>query len=119
MNGSYSADSSVTKANDTTNPKNPYSSILQLVYDNAYGDPGSNPAAKHNLKTGSQIPVEIIAEVDRKIDDGKPFSGAFQFSDYTFDNNNQPVRDQCVNVPQGIWRVTGSTETNCGGASLF
>ncbi len=43
---------------------------------------GSNPA-KHNLKTGGQVPVEIIAEVDRKIDDGKPNSGGFQFSEYT------------------------------------
>ena len=34
------------------------------------------------MKTGGQMPVEIIAEIDRKIDDGKPATGAFQFSPY-------------------------------------
>ena len=34
----------------------------------------------HNLKTGSQVPVDIMAEVDRKIDDGAPNTGGFQFS---------------------------------------
>ena len=43
---------------------------------------GLHRPKKHNLKTGGQVPVEIIAEVDRKIDDGKPNSGGFQFSEY-------------------------------------
>jgi len=40
---------------------------------------GASPA-RHHIKTGSQIPVEIIAEVDRKIDDGDALKGGFQFS---------------------------------------
>jgi len=64
----------------STTPNNPYNVFLQLVFDGAYGSATS--AQRHNLKTGAQIPVEIIAEVDRKIDDGRPFSGSFQFSTY-------------------------------------
>src|SRR5215471_11410994 len=63
LNGSVSAPAT------TNNPVNPYSVYLTLVYDNNYGT--GTPPAKHNLKTGSQVPVEIMAEVDRKIDDGQ------------------------------------------------
>ncbi len=54
------------------------------MYDEVYGT-GTVAApitAKHNLKTGSQVPVEIMAEVDRKIDDGLPYAGGFQYSVY-------------------------------------
>jgi prepilin-type N-terminal cleavage/methylation domain-containing protein len=81
LNGSYSAGSGVTAPAEGVAPKNPYSVFMQIVYDGVYG-PGTIATpqpAKHNVKTGGQIPVEIIAEVDRKIDDGKPASGAFQF----------------------------------------
>src|SRR5262245_20606659 len=80
LNGSYAAASGVAAPADDNTPKNPYSQYVQVVYDAVYGDPGATPPAKHNVKTGSQVPVEIIAEVDRKIDDGKPYTGSFQFS---------------------------------------
>ena len=81
MNGSYNATSTTTTPADDNTPKNPYSVYLQLIYDGNYGDPGSTSSSKHNLKTGTQVPVEIIAEVDRKIDDGRPYTGSFQFSE--------------------------------------
>jgi prepilin-type N-terminal cleavage/methylation domain-containing protein len=74
----------------TTTPTNPYNVYLQLVFDGAYGQTAPS-ALRHNLKTGAQIPVEIIAEVDRKIDDGRPFSGAFQFSAYQGNGAAAPV----------------------------
>src|SRR5690349_4928060 len=80
LNGSYTFTDAapVAPTGDASTPKNPYSSYLSLEYDNTYGT--GTPPAKHNLKTGTQVPVEIIAEVDRKIDDGLPYNGAFQFS---------------------------------------
>ena len=74
---------------------------------------------KHNLKTGGQVPVEIIAEVDRKIDDGKPESGGFQFSEYepTANAALAPIKGNC-DLGGTSWNVSGG-ETNCGGASLF
>jgi prepilin-type N-terminal cleavage/methylation domain-containing protein len=120
MNGSYNmATSSVSIPGDDNNPKNPYSVYVQLIYDNVYGMPGSNPPSKHNLKTGGQVPVEIVAEVDRKIDDGKPASGGFQFSEYTPSTGTQPDSTSCTTGgANALWAVTGS-DTNCGGASLF
>jgi prepilin-type N-terminal cleavage/methylation domain-containing protein len=115
MNGSYSATSG-SAVSDSTTPKNPYSQFIELVYDDQYGDLGVTPTFRHNLKTGSEVPVEILAEVDRKIDDGKPFAGAFQFSPFTGPDGTAPVDLECVDA--GNWHISNS-QTNCGGASLF
>ena len=105
-----------------THPKNPYSSFLELQYDNIYGT-GTVPA-KHNLKTGAQVPVEIIAEVDRKIDDGLPYNGAFQFSIYAPGGGTPPIAtgggQACINATPtpNVWAISGGS-TNCGAVSLF
>lgn len=109
INGSYVYGATDT---DTTTPKNPYAGYLQLVYDNVYGAAGNS--TRHNLKTGKQVPVNILAEVDRKIDDGNPYGGAFQFSTYA-----GPAVADCVVVgPPASWNVAGENN-NCGGASIF
>jgi prepilin-type N-terminal cleavage/methylation domain-containing protein len=121
LNGSYTLAASNTSAPiDTNNPKNPYSVYIQIIYDANWGATG-NTIQKHNLKTGSQIPVEIIAEVDRKIDDGLPFAGGFQYSTYVPAPGSPltPVTD-CVNTgaTPPTWNIGGGS-TNCGAASLF
>jgi prepilin-type N-terminal cleavage/methylation domain-containing protein len=107
----------------STTPNNPYNVFLQLVFDGAYGSATS--AQRHNLKTGAQIPVEIIAEVDRKIDDGRPFSGSFQFSAYRGNGAAAPqvgataAAPNCANTTgAGNWNSTAG-ESNCGGAVVF
>lgn len=123
LNGSYAA--SGTVPDDANNPKNPYSTYLQIVYDGAYGI-GTASTQKHNLKTGTQVPVEIIAEVDRKVDDGNPLSGGFQFSVYdggtgtapTLTGTSPTVGCLTAATAPAAWAISlGST--NCGGASLF
>jgi prepilin-type N-terminal cleavage/methylation domain-containing protein len=116
MNGSYSATSGAA-VDDTTTPKNPYSQFIELVYDGIYGSgtTGTPAALKHNLKTGNQVPSEILAEVDRKIDDGKPTSGAFQFAAFSA-TGTAPTLASCA--PSNIWAIT-APQTDCGGASLF
>lgn len=117
MNGSYTmASSSVSVPEADNTPVNPYSVFVQIIYDNAYGIGGSSPD-KHNLKTGGQVPVEIIAEVDRKVDDGRPDTGAFRFSDYA-PPNAVPPGAGCYTGTPPLWNVSGG-DPNCGGASLF
>ena len=121
LNGSYTAGSGINVPSDLTSPKNPYSVYMQIVYDGVYGvGTTSTPQpAKHNVKTGGQIPVEIVEEVDRKIDDGKPLSGAFQFSTYAPTGFTAPAIGNCVSAAPGTpWKFTGG-ETNCGTASLL
>ncbi|MFN0318314.1 MAG: prepilin-type N-terminal cleavage/methylation domain-containing protein, partial [Burkholderiales bacterium] len=93
LNGSFVSGASAVGPTDQTSPKNPYGTLLELVYDNVYDMNGTGGAAKHNLKTGSQVPIEIIAEVDRKIDDGLPGQGSFQFSLYQGNAASAPDPD--------------------------
>jgi prepilin-type N-terminal cleavage/methylation domain-containing protein len=124
INGTYTW---AAVASAATNPVNPYNIFLELVYDGVHGNaaiPG-NGVQKHNLKTGGQIPVEIIAEVDRKIDDGLPYGGTFQFSTYQGNNaaaptQGAPANPSCTSAiaVAAVWNATNGS-TNCGGASLF
>jgi hypothetical protein len=62
--------------------------------------------------------VEIRAEVDRKVDDGLPDAGGFQFSTYV-PSGTAPNPATCTNAgPPVIWAINQG-DTNCGGASLF
>ncbi|HWQ38596.1 MAG TPA: prepilin-type N-terminal cleavage/methylation domain-containing protein [Burkholderiales bacterium] len=106
----------------TTTPLNPYNVRVQLIYDGVYGI-ASSGAARHNIKTGAQIPVEIIAEIDRKIDDGLPYTGGFQFSAYQGGAAAAPTENganTCTsgNTTAATWNATNGV-TNCGGASLL
>ena len=117
LNGSFAVTSGDTTATDANNPKNPYSVYIQIIYDANWGVTG-NTIQKHNLKTGSQVPVEIIAEVDRKIDDGLPYAGGFQYSTYV-PSGTALTPSACVNAgPPATWAINLG-DTNCGGASLF
>ena len=121
INGTYTCAGAVAA---TTNPTNPYAIPLQLVFDGVYGI-ASAGAVRHNLKTGNQIPVDIIAEVDRKVDDGQPYTGGFQFSVYTSGAGVAPTESAAATpactsdaTTAARWNaINGST--NCGGASLF
>jgi len=110
------ANSGVSVPDESNSARNFYSGIfLQLVFDNIWG-PAGNAVSKHHLNTGGLVPVEIIAEVDRKIDDGKPYSGAFQFSPYARAGDVAPNPATCVSGSD--WGISGG-DSNCGGASLF
>lgn len=123
INGTYTCGATENPPGGVlTTPVNPYGVRMQLIYDGAYGIAGAG-AARHNLKTGSQIPVEIITEVDRKIDDGAPYTGGFQFSAYDAGTGNPPTEGApgtCTNgaAVSSIWLATNGF-TNCGGTSTF
>ena len=112
-----------TESNATT-PVNPYNVYVRLIYDGTYGI-ASGGAPRHNIKTGAQIPVDILAEVDRKIDDAVPYAGSFQFSAYQGNaakapTEGAPVAPACTsgNTIAAVWNATNNS-TNCGGASLL
>ena len=99
----------------------------QIIYDGVYG--GGTTAApsplRHNIKTGSQIPVHLLAELDRKIDDGMPNTGSFQFSRYQgngaaapADGGNALPAGTSATTAAGMWNATNGSN-NCGAASLL
>lgn len=102
-------------------PTNPYSRFLQIIYDNNYDATAANPAtARHNLKTGNQVPSDILAEVDRKVDDGNAATGGFRSSTYGGATGAAAITSSgtCFTAGTGAWIATNPA-TNCGGASLF
>lgn len=124
LNGSYNMAPAAALFNDDNTPKNPYNIYLQLIYDNVYSDTSGTPPPKHNLKTGAQVPIEIISEVDRKIDDGNGLRGGFRYSIYQGNAPAAPLAPAAAHATgvctsdQGIWFIPFG-DTNCGGASLF
>jgi prepilin-type N-terminal cleavage/methylation domain-containing protein len=121
ITGTYTCN---TADGPTTSPVNPYGVYMQVVYDNVYGI-ASGGATRHNIKTGSQVPVDIIAEMDRKIDDGAPYTGGFQFSTYQGNGAAAPTESNTAspactstNTIAAVWNATNGS-TNCGGASLL
>ncbi len=91
---------------------------------NAYGAPmmfsWGNMAAgtrqqSHQLRTGRSIPVNVLAEVDRKVDDGVPRNGSFQ-------NDRQAKNSTCAtgSGAKSSYRLTTSNpEADCGGVYIF
>jgi prepilin-type N-terminal cleavage/methylation domain-containing protein len=61
----------------TTCPDNGFGAGMNLSYGNQIRG-GAAAVDTHELITGRGIPVEVIAELDRKVDDGEPESGAMQ-----------------------------------------
>jgi prepilin-type N-terminal cleavage/methylation domain-containing protein len=104
-----------TESSSTT-PTNPWGAYYQLIYDNKYVDSGT-PSNRHNLKTGNKVPVNVIAELDRKVDDGNALRGTVRFSDYA-GSGTGPTPANCYDTTSGVWNVSGG-EANCGAAILF
>lgn len=110
LSGSYRCSSNTT-IDPTTTPTNAFNQFLQLAYDNNFT--GNNSTSRHNLKTGSQMPSYLLAEIDRKIDDGSALEGAFRGSSYT---TGAAVDPSCWDNTTGIW---ASSAQNCSGARFF
>jgi prepilin-type N-terminal cleavage/methylation domain-containing protein len=127
INGSYTMDTSGVAAPAPGNtPTNPIGTYMQLVYDGQWGVSANllDNVLKHNIKTGNQVPVEIISEVDRKIDDGNPYTGSFQYSTFVGSGGQLDVggtdENSCTSsdASTAIWQTTNG-QPNCGGASLL
>jgi hypothetical protein len=94
-----------TTAGPKTSPSNAYGSWFNLQFDASYQ--GSNgTASRHNLNTGHQVPSNVLAAIDRSIDDGNPNTGAFRAPDFP-----DPSCYSGIN-----WSFHG---TNCQGVSLY
>ena len=92
-----------------TSPLNRYEQPLELVFDDQYA---GTATARHNLKTGARIPSNLLAEVDRKIDDGTATTGDFRAALAA-----AITASECYTTA-GAWQ-SENPGNNCMGASLF
>jgi prepilin-type N-terminal cleavage/methylation domain-containing protein len=109
INGTYTCNTAPTQA---TNPTNPYGQPLVLTFDGAYS--GTVTPSRHNLKTGGQIPSDILGEIDRKIDDGNSLQGSFRAQT----GGTVAAAADCYGVATGVWKST-DVGPNCGGTTMF
>lgn len=122
--GQYFLNPGETAASDSNSPKNRFGIHLQIAFDANFGLDASKNAC-HNIKTGNQVPASLLAEADHKFDDGRPHSGAFQFSTYTVPggiapDNSGAAASSCVSgqALDARWNATAGL-ANCGAASLL
>jgi hypothetical protein len=110
ISGTYVCAAAVSAA---TSPSNPYGQFLNIVFDGNYADATASPS-RHNLKTGAAVPSDILAEMDRKIDDGDAVHGSFRAQ---LLGGVAATTTDCYSAA-GVW-VASPGGPNCGGASLF
>lgn len=133
--------SKATKPSAKNSLINRYGGVMAIFHDAdyyAYRTAASKGGASPELmiKSGNRLPSNIIAEVDRKIDDGTANEGDFTFSEYVAGGvpnakSNQPKVLECVSkstsaqsgpsnkIVAGIlyWRHASANppiESNCG-----
>jgi len=91
---------------------------------NSYGTPmmfswgssadGTNRRA-HELRTGRGLPVEVVAELDRKVDDGIPRTGSFQI-----DQRQNANTCRAGNGATSTYRITvANPQTDCAGVFIM
>jgi hypothetical protein len=78
-------------------------------------------AVRHNFNTGNLVPASVLAEIDRKLDDGFATTGAVRFS-YVDTAGVPPAAERCFDtlaVAAGLWRIGNGEDTNCGATWLL
>ena len=118
ITGSYVSGAAVAAATTANSPSNPYGSLVELEFDTTYREGNNGGAdtgtARHNLKTGANIPSDIMAEVDRKVDDGLAGTGQMRHSTF----GGTAAYATCATAATGAWQ-SATPNANCGGALLF
>jgi hypothetical protein len=121
LTGAYRMAAIAEAVSAANTPSNPYNAFMEITHDAIYSIVTGDPAAviRLNVKMGNQIPVEIMTEVDRKVDDANAGRGTLRFSVYQgVGTAAAPTPAQCFTAGTGVW-LTTTNEVNCGGASLF
>jgi hypothetical protein len=124
INAAFTATSGTVSPGPDNTARNVYGGYMQVVFDTRWGY-STNPVRRHNIKTGNFIPVDVVAELDRKLDDGLPTSGRFQFTPYTgggplleWGGTDDSCTSQDIADPSTVWNTT-SGWGNCAGATIF
>jgi hypothetical protein len=123
LRGNYQMLTSAVAAPAPDNtPSSVFGGYLEIAFDSTWGY-STNTAARHNIKTGNYVPAAVLAEVDRKIDDGLPGAGHFQFSTYAGAGAAPAVggtADGCTDAdsPAAAWLERAGSD-NCGAATLL
>ena len=118
INGSYTCTAAASPASA---PTNPYGQYFDLIFDNGYAVPAApGPVAtnRHILKTGGNVSSDLLAEIDRKVDDGDPAQGSYR-GQTTGTVGAAATCFTIVAAPAPSTWMTAPAGPNCGGSSLY
>lgn len=123
IQGSYTGRGTDLSAADTDKaPRNAFNGFLILFRSDDYEPAKDSPAERLNLTLGRNIPVNVMRELDLKVDDGLPHSGVLRHaltSGSTFGEVGQSVA-ACVDTTKTppIWDIAGNEEI-CNAVYLY
>ncbi len=94
-----------------TAPTNPWGGAMFVAYWSQFNENGANSKVNRpGIYTGGGISSAVLAEIDRKIDDGNPGSGSFRAG--------YPYQTSAACVVKNTW-VTAVPGSNCSGINLY
>ena len=103
IKGEFEGDAVAPTASNRRAPLNPFNRVMVLGRTDDYLDAGGAPPVRLNLALGRGIPVDLARELDVKIDDGIPDTGALRLTvstGATFGDVAEGSAD-CVRTGQG------------------
>jgi prepilin-type N-terminal cleavage/methylation domain-containing protein len=123
IQGNYVGGNAAPNASDTDlAPRNAFNGFLILYRTDDYLKAGGSPAERLNLVLGAGIPVNVLRELDLKVDDGLPETGVMRHaltSGATHGVTAQSTAacvDGSTNPP--IWNIAGN-EQLCNAIYLY
>lgn len=125
IQGNYTGGTTAPGAADTNlAPRNAFNGFLVLYRTSDYFDPVSPPTERLNLVLGRGIPVNVMRELDLKVDDGLPKSGVLRnaATSGAVLGTNAESSAACVTTPTGggpdIWDIAHN-EQDCNAVYLY
>ncbi len=125
IQGNYTGESSggsAPSADDpTVAPRNAFNGLLVLYRTDDYLDTDPSPTIKQNLVLGRNIPVNVLRELDVKIDDGLPQSGVLRHavsSGAVLGAAAESAADCVDNSTPPIWNIAADSQ-ECNAVYLY
>ncbi len=129
IQGDYDGTNAEPTTDNNLAPLNVFNRVIALGRTADYEDAGGAPPERLNLVMGRGVPVNIMLELDTKLDDGRPFTGVVRA---TVDDANVQYfgsatgtiwggRDSaCVDstATPAIWDVNGDSQ-DCNAVFLY
>ncbi len=122
IQGNYTGGTTAPSAADTDKaPRNAFNGFLILYRTDDYDDAGT-PAERLNLVLGAGIPVNVLRELDLKVDDGFPQTGVLRHA-VTSGSTMGTLAEStaaCVDATPtpDIWNIAGN-EQLCNAIYLY
>jgi prepilin-type N-terminal cleavage/methylation domain-containing protein len=111
-----------TAADANRAPRNAFNGFLMLFRSDDYLDTDATPTERLNLTLGVGIPVNVMRELDLKVDDGLPQSGVLRHAltaGATFGTTGQSQAACVDDTPDPpIWNIAGNAD-RCNAVYLY